>query len=41
MNNMILEDDLSLNLCIMPTIYCVVVILEDHSLVRRELLIEV
>ena len=35
---MILEDDLSLNLCIMLTTYYMVIVLENQSLVRRGLL---
>ena len=38
MNNIILEDNLDLNLSIVPTTCCVVIILENQSLARREFL---
>jgi len=39
MNNMISEDNHSLNLCVMPTTCYMVLILEDQSLVRKEFLV--
>jgi len=37
---MILDDDLGLNLCVMPTICCMVIILDGQREVRSEFLVE-
>jgi len=38
MDNIILEDNLGLNLCIVSTTCCIIIISEDQGLVRRGLL---